>query len=100
MVDGSAGRAGDELCESGGGRDLVGVRSGSRTETGPQVMVALSNAAIGALRTAGVANIAANRHHAPTAPPAGTARHHLIPGRGWVWRAEIFPLILISPVVP
>lgn len=36
-----------------------------RTGTGPQVMAALRNAAIGALRTAGVTNIAAaNRHHA------------------------------------
>ncbi|WP_373861563.1 ISAs1 family transposase [Micromonospora saelicesensis] len=36
-----------------------------RTGTGPEVMAALRNAAIGALRTAGVANIAAaNRHHA------------------------------------
>jgi predicted transposase YbfD/YdcC len=36
-----------------------------RTGTGPQVMAALRNAAIGALRTTGVTNIAAaNRHHA------------------------------------
>ncbi|WP_406081275.1 ISAs1 family transposase [Micromonospora sp. NBC_00858] len=36
-----------------------------RTGTGPEVMAALRNAAIGALRTAGIANIAAaNRHHA------------------------------------
>ncbi|WP_433550541.1 ISAs1 family transposase [Micromonospora zamorensis] len=36
-----------------------------RTGTGPEVMAALRNAAIGALRTAGLANIAAaNRHHA------------------------------------
>jgi hypothetical protein len=40
-------------------------RSQIRTGTGPQVMAALRNAAIGALRTAGVTNIAAaNRHHA------------------------------------
>ncbi|WP_405098132.1 hypothetical protein [Micromonospora sp. NBC_01412] len=36
-----------------------------RTGTGPHVMAALRNAAIGALRTAGATNIAAaNRHHA------------------------------------
>ncbi|MEV5692542.1 hypothetical protein [Micromonospora globbae] len=41
-------------------------RSQIRTGTGPQVMAALRNAAIGALRTAGITNIAAaNRHHAP-----------------------------------
>jgi predicted transposase YbfD/YdcC len=40
-------------------------RSQIRTGTGPQVMAALRNAAIGALRNAGVINIAAaNRHHA------------------------------------
>jgi predicted transposase YbfD/YdcC len=40
-------------------------RSQIRTGTGPQVMATLRNAAIGALRTAGVTNIAAaNRHHA------------------------------------
>ncbi|MEU4338082.1 ISAs1 family transposase [Micromonospora lupini] len=40
-------------------------RSQIRTGTGPQVMAALGNAAIGALRTAGITNIAAaNRHHA------------------------------------
>lgn len=40
-------------------------RSQIRTGTGPQVMAALRNAAIGALRVAGVTNIAAaNRHHA------------------------------------
>jgi predicted transposase YbfD/YdcC len=40
-------------------------RSQIRTGTGPQVMAALRNAAIGALRAAGVTNIAAaNRHHA------------------------------------
>jgi predicted transposase YbfD/YdcC len=40
-------------------------RSQIRTGTGPQVMAALRNAAIGALRTAGVTNIAAaTRHHA------------------------------------
>ncbi|WP_172894136.1 ISAs1 family transposase [Micromonospora purpureochromogenes] len=40
-------------------------RSQIRTGTGPQVMAALRNAAIGALRQAGVTNIAAgNRHHA------------------------------------
>ncbi|MEU5554304.1 ISAs1 family transposase [Micromonospora sp. NPDC047793] len=40
-------------------------RSQIRTGTGAQVMAALRNAAIGALRTAGVTNIAAaNRHHA------------------------------------
>ncbi|MFF0372719.1 transposase, partial [Micromonospora sp. NPDC005087] len=40
-------------------------RSQIRTGTGPEVMAALRNAAIGALRTAGIANIAAaNRHHA------------------------------------
>jgi predicted transposase YbfD/YdcC len=40
-------------------------RSQIRTGAGPQVMAALRNAAIGALRTAGVTNIAAaNRHHA------------------------------------
>jgi predicted transposase YbfD/YdcC len=40
-------------------------RSQIRTGTGPQVMAALRNAAIGALRFAGVTNIAAaNRHHA------------------------------------
>jgi predicted transposase YbfD/YdcC len=40
-------------------------RSQIRTGTGPQVMAALRNAAIGALRLAGVTNIAAaNRHHA------------------------------------
>ena len=40
-------------------------RSQIRTGTGPQVMAALRNAAIGALRTAGITNIAAaNRHHA------------------------------------
>ncbi|MER5456602.1 ISAs1 family transposase [Micromonospora sp. NPDC002389] len=40
-------------------------RSQIRTGTGPQVMAALRNAATGALRTAGVTNIAAaNRHHA------------------------------------
>ncbi|MEU1763307.1 ISAs1 family transposase [Micromonospora sp. NPDC005652] len=43
-------------------------RSQIRTGTGPQVMAALRNAAIGALRLAGVTNIAAaNRHHAATA---------------------------------
>jgi hypothetical protein len=40
-------------------------RSQIRTGTGPQVMATLRNAAIGALRLAGVTNIAAaNRHHA------------------------------------
>jgi predicted transposase YbfD/YdcC len=40
-------------------------RSQIRTGTGPQVMAALRNAAIGALRTAGITNIAAGtRHHA------------------------------------
>lgn len=40
-------------------------RSQIRTRTGPQVMAALRNAAIGILRLAGVTNIAAaNRHHA------------------------------------
>jgi predicted transposase YbfD/YdcC len=40
-------------------------RSQIRTGTGPQVMAALRNAAIGALRAAGVTNIAAaTRHHA------------------------------------
>lgn len=40
-------------------------RSQIRTRTGPQVMAALRNAAIGILRIAGVTNIAAaNRHHA------------------------------------
>jgi hypothetical protein len=40
-------------------------RSQIRTGTGPQVMAALRNAAIGALHLAGVTNIAAaNRHHA------------------------------------
>jgi len=40
-------------------------RSQIRTGTGPHVMATLRNAAIGALRTAGVTNIAAaNRHHA------------------------------------
>jgi predicted transposase YbfD/YdcC len=40
-------------------------RSQIRTGAGPQVMAALRNAAIGALRAAGVTNIAAaNRHHA------------------------------------
>lgn len=40
-------------------------RSQIRTGTGPEVMAALRNAAIGALRTAGYANIAAGtRHHA------------------------------------
>src|SRR3954471_11024238 len=40
-------------------------RSQIRTGTGPEVMAALRNAAIGALRLAGVTNIAAaNRHHA------------------------------------
>jgi len=40
-------------------------RSQIRTGTGPQVMAALRNAAIGALRTAGITNIAAaNRHYA------------------------------------
>jgi predicted transposase YbfD/YdcC len=40
-------------------------RSQIRTGTGPQVMAALRNAAIGALRAAGITNIAAaTRHHA------------------------------------
>lgn len=40
-------------------------RSQIRTGTGPEVMAALRNAAIGALRLSGVTNIAAaNRHHA------------------------------------
>jgi predicted transposase YbfD/YdcC len=40
-------------------------RSQIRTGTGPQVMAALRNAAIGALQTTGITNIAAaNRHHA------------------------------------
>jgi hypothetical protein len=40
-------------------------RSEIRTGTGPQVMAALRNAAISALRAAGVTDIAAaNRHHA------------------------------------
>ena len=40
-------------------------RSQIRTGTGPHVMAALRNAAIGALRIAGFTNIAAaNRHHA------------------------------------
>lgn len=44
-------------------------RSQIRTGTGPEVMAALRNAAIGALRITGVTNIAAaNRHHAATAP--------------------------------
>ncbi|GAA4254636.1 hypothetical protein [Dactylosporangium darangshiense] len=39
-------------------------RSQIRTGTGPQVMAAIRNAAIGVLRLAGVTNIsAANRHH-------------------------------------
>jgi predicted transposase YbfD/YdcC len=43
-------------------------RSQIRTGTGPQVMAALRNAAIGALRNAGATNIAAaNRHHARNA---------------------------------
>jgi len=43
-------------------------RSQIRTGTGPQVMAALRNAAIGALRLAGATNIAAaNRHHARNA---------------------------------
>ena len=43
-------------------------RSQIRTGTGPQVMAAIRNAAIGALRLAGVTNIAAaNRHHARNA---------------------------------
>ncbi|GIF45177.1 hypothetical protein [Actinoplanes xinjiangensis] len=44
-----------------------------RTGNGPQLMAALRNAAIGALRTAGITNIAAaNRHHArdSSRPPA------------------------------
>jgi hypothetical protein len=44
-------------------------RSQIRTGTGPEVMAALRNAAIGALRITGVTYIAAaNRHHAATAP--------------------------------
>ncbi|WP_235965568.1 hypothetical protein [Micromonospora rubida] len=40
-------------------------RSQIRTGTGPEVMAAPRNAAIGALRTAGITNIvAATRHHA------------------------------------
>ena len=40
-------------------------RSQIRTGTGPEVMAALRNAAIGALRNVGITNIAAgNRHHA------------------------------------
>ncbi|KAB1160101.1 hypothetical protein F6X68_08450 [Micromonospora sp. AMSO12t] len=40
-------------------------RSQTRTGTGPQVMAALRNTAIDALRTADITNIAAaNRHHA------------------------------------
>jgi hypothetical protein len=40
-------------------------RSQIRTGAGPQVMAALRNAAIGAIRTAGITNIAAaNRHYA------------------------------------
>jgi predicted transposase YbfD/YdcC len=40
-------------------------RSQIRTGTGPEVMAALRNAAIGVLRTAGITNIAAGtRHHA------------------------------------
>src|SRR4051794_38656658 len=40
-------------------------RSQIRTGTGPQVMATLRNAAIGALRLAGITNIAAaNRYHA------------------------------------
>ena len=40
-------------------------RSQIRTGTGPQVMAAIRNAAIGAFHVAGVTNIAAaNRHHA------------------------------------
>jgi hypothetical protein len=40
-------------------------RSQIRTGTGAQVMAALGNAAIGALRVTGATNIAAaNRHHA------------------------------------
>ncbi len=40
-------------------------RSDIRTGTGPHVMAALRDAAIGALRLAGITNIAAaNRHHA------------------------------------
>jgi predicted transposase YbfD/YdcC len=43
-------------------------RSQIRTGTGPQVMAAIRNAAIGALRLAGATNIAAaNRHHARNA---------------------------------
>ena len=43
-------------------------RSQIRTGTGPQVMAALRNAAIGALRLAGITNIAAaTRHHARNA---------------------------------
>jgi|SRR3954462_2429076 len=51
---------------------------------GPEVMAALRNAAIGALRTAGITNFAAGtRHHARhKQPPTGTPRHHLttLPG--------------------
>jgi hypothetical protein len=46
-------------------------RSQIRTGTGPQVMAALRNAAIGALRTAGVTNIAP-----PTATTPATATDH------------------------
>jgi hypothetical protein len=53
-------RLADDLDLSGAPR-----RDSIRTGTGPQVMAALRNAAIGALRTAGITNIAAaNRHHA------------------------------------
>ncbi|MGW3613916.1 transposase [Micromonospora sp. NPDC005163] len=48
-------------------RDVTYVedRSQIRISTGPQVMAALRNAAISALRLTGVTNIAAaNRHHA------------------------------------
>ncbi|TYB40219.1 hypothetical protein FXF50_00280 [Micromonospora sp. AP08] len=44
-----------------GGGDVAEIRTG----TGPEAMASLRDAAIGALPTAGIANIAAaNRHHA------------------------------------
>jgi hypothetical protein len=57
-----------------------------RTGTGPQVMATIRNAAISALRPAGITNIAAaTRHHARNAKPTtGPTRHHLttLPGAG------------------
>jgi hypothetical protein len=75
-------------------------RSQIRAGTGQQVMAALRNAAIGALRLAGVTNIAAaNHHHA-----RDSTRPLALPGiigksTPWPRRVLIWPPIVLGPEV-